>query len=224
MDGAHDMGGMHGFGAIPRERDAAFEADWQRRVFALTEALAPLAGYGPDRHRAAIERIPPARYLASGYFERWLEATTGLLLEAGLIDPDELCDGVPDPSRPVPTGVRPVGADELVAAARAGAAPSAGTGVASPAPFTVGDVVRAAVDASPGHARLPRYVRGRLGTVVHAAGAAVPPDAAADGATDAAPGHVFTVAFAARALWGRDAESPDDLVHVDLWESCLERV
>ena len=196
MDGAHDMGGMHGFGVIPRERDAAFEADWQRRVFALTEGRW-LRSRATDRivtgRRSSASR-PPAT-LASGYFERWLEATTGLLLEAGLIDPGRALRRA-CPIRPGPC--------------RRACAPSARTSSSPPPgrerrhrPVPASRRPRPSRSATwcarpstrrPGHARLPRYVRGRLGTVVHAAGAAVPPDAAADGATDAAPGHVFTVA------------------------------
>ncbi len=36
MDGIHDMGGMHGFGAIPREAgEPVFHAEWEGRIFAI---------------------------------------------------------------------------------------------------------------------------------------------------------------------------------------------
>ena len=38
MDGVHDMGGMHGFGPIPYEKDQdAFHHDWERRVWGLSK-------------------------------------------------------------------------------------------------------------------------------------------------------------------------------------------
>ena len=34
MDGVHDMGGMHGFGKVPYEKNQpTFHHDWERRVW-----------------------------------------------------------------------------------------------------------------------------------------------------------------------------------------------
>ena len=38
-----------------------------------------------DELRDAIERIPPAEYLAMSYYERWLRAAEMLLAEKGLL-------------------------------------------------------------------------------------------------------------------------------------------
>lgn len=46
--------------------------------------------YGLDEHRDAIERLPPARYLAASAYERWLEAIETLLVEKGLISATDL--------------------------------------------------------------------------------------------------------------------------------------
>ena len=43
-----------------------------------------------DEFRHAIERIPPARYLASSYYERWLAAAETLLVERGIVTREEL--------------------------------------------------------------------------------------------------------------------------------------
>ena len=43
-----------------------------------------------DEFRHAIERIPPARYLASSYYERWLAAAETLLVERGVVTREEL--------------------------------------------------------------------------------------------------------------------------------------
>ena len=37
-----------------------------------------------------IERIPPAHYLASSYYERWLAAAETLLVERGVVTREEL--------------------------------------------------------------------------------------------------------------------------------------
>ena len=46
-----------------------------------------------DELRDAIERIPPAEYLALSYYERWLRATELLLAEKGLLAPEGPADG-----------------------------------------------------------------------------------------------------------------------------------
>ena len=70
-----------------------------------------------------------------------------------------------------------------------------------------------------GHTRLPTYVAGRTGTVVLHHGAHVFPDSNAHFHGEA-PQHLYTVAFAAGDLW-QHAESPDDEMRLDLWESYL---
>jgi nitrile hydratase subunit beta len=84
------MGGQTGFGAVPADADeAAFHADWEARVYALTTALGRRGLYTPDEFRDAIERIPPADYLSASYYERWLLAAEMLLREKDLLpDPD----------------------------------------------------------------------------------------------------------------------------------------
>ena len=71
-----------------------------------------------------------------------------------------------------------------------------------------------------GHTRLPRYVRGRLGTIERDHGAHVFPDSNArfEGEN---PQYLYTVRFAARELWG-EAANPGDAVYLDLWEEYLD--
>ena len=86
--------------------------------------------------------------------------------------------------------------------------------------YREGDSVRARITHTAGHTRLPRYARGRLGTVVSDNGNHHLADArAADGSIDMQ--RLYTVSFTARELWGESA-SPRDTVRVDLWESYLE--
>ena len=92
MDGIHDLGGMHGFGAISREADEpVFHAEWERRVFALDLLVeAFVEGANIDAFRHAIERLDPATYLTVSYYEKWAFALEALLVDAGVVTPDEI--------------------------------------------------------------------------------------------------------------------------------------
>lgn len=81
------MGGQTGFGPVPVEDDDGqyFHADWEARIYALVRALRQRGIIGVDDLRDAIERIPPAEYLAMSYYERWLRAAEMLLAERGLL-------------------------------------------------------------------------------------------------------------------------------------------
>src|SRR5215472_16278290 len=91
MDGIHDMGGMEGFGHVqPELNEPTFHADWERRVLAIFSSMLTLTGRNMDEFRHAIERIPPAHYLTSSYYERWLLAVETLLVEHGIVTGEEL--------------------------------------------------------------------------------------------------------------------------------------
>jgi nitrile hydratase len=82
----HDVGGMTGFGAIERETDEPpFHHEWEARVFALNRRLLQLGIYNLDEFRFAVERMPPAAYLASSYYEKWFVAIELLLREKGVL-------------------------------------------------------------------------------------------------------------------------------------------
>ena len=64
MNGAHDMGGMHGFGPIvEEENEPVFHADWERVTFSTTMALVVSGRFAVDQLRRNIERQHPAEYL-----------------------------------------------------------------------------------------------------------------------------------------------------------------
>jgi nitrile hydratase subunit beta len=219
MDGIHDMGGMHGFGPVPIEKENyTFKHDWQRRSFGLTQALASVAPYAADLHRQEIERMSPAHYLESDYFEKWIIATINLVRKAGLVSQQELNSGQKifdvDLSKHVP-----VEADELVAMMKKGMVLTYPAHTQVPR-FTIGDLVRVTSDCPSGHSRAPRYVRGRFGKVVSADGVFQFAEMVAAG-QGPSPQHCYGVEFASKSLWGKNAEA-DDLVYVDLWESYLE--
>jgi hypothetical protein len=72
------------------------------------------------------------------------------------------------------------------------------------------------------HTRLPRYVRGKAGTIERDRGIAAFPDTNVYGLGDK-PQHVYSVRFAARELWGEQAVA-QDAVYIELWEDYLEPV
>ena len=84
--------------------------------------------------------------------------------------------------------------------------------------------MRAAQRNPAGHTRLPRYVRGQVGTVAHVHGAHIFPDRHVSRPLppyDDAPEWLYTVVFDGRTLWGPQAD-PMLEVSVDAWEPYLE--
>lgn len=79
MSRVNDVGGQSGFGPVPVAGDEPpFHADWEARVYALNVAMLRRGVYNLDQFRDAIERMPPAEYLAASYYERWLHAVETL--------------------------------------------------------------------------------------------------------------------------------------------------
>jgi len=92
--------------------------------------------------------------------------------------------------------------------------------VAVTAKFKPGDAVIARNMHPRGHTRIPRYARGRRGTIDRDHGVFVFPDSNAELAGET-PQHVYSVRFSARELWGDDA-SAHDAIYIDLWDDYLD--
>jgi nitrile hydratase len=166
--------------------------------------------------RHARESLPPAQYLSSSYYQIWFAGIEKLLSERGLVTPEEIWSGRPaGPAKPVERILKA----EDVAAVMAKGAP-VDREPSAPAVFAVDDTVRARNIHPEGHTRIPRYVRGHLGTINRVHGCHIFPDAHAHGLGER-PQWLYSVRFTARELWGEDA-ALGDLVHVDLWEPYLE--
>ena len=91
MNGIHDLGGMHGLGSIEREADEPyFHEEWEGRIFGLFFANFAQGHFNVDQFRHAIERMAPAGYLQTSYYEHWLHAFETLLAEKGIVSPEEL--------------------------------------------------------------------------------------------------------------------------------------
>jgi len=95
----------------------------------------------------------------------------------------------------------------------------AGADVGEPR-FGTGDLVRVREWHRPGHTRCPRYVRGKAGVVARVDGTHSVPDIEAHGAARRRE-PTYSVRFDAADLW-RDGQRGVK-VHVDLWDSYLER-
>lgn len=86
MSRIHDIGGLHGFGALAIENDEPpFHHEWEARVFAINRFLLEGGWYTLDEFRDAIERMPPADYLAASYYQRWLHAVEALIHDKGVL-------------------------------------------------------------------------------------------------------------------------------------------
>ena len=104
MNGAHDLGGQHGFGPVEAEPDEpAFHAEWERRAFALTLAMGATGEWNLDASRFARESLPPAEYLTKTYYEIWLAGLERLIAERGLVTDEELAAGEPLTAPPTHT-------------------------------------------------------------------------------------------------------------------------
>jgi nitrile hydratase subunit beta len=219
VNGVHDMGGMHGFGSVaPEPNEPVFHADWEGRVFALTVTMGATGAWSRDAARFARESLPPASYLSKSYYEIWLAGLERLLLERELVSGEELAAG-----RALTPGkaLTPKLTAEDVPRRHGSGAPSRRE-AGRPARFSVGDRVRARNMHPRTHTRLPRYVRGRMGTVARVHGCHVFPDASAHGRGED-PQWLYTVVFDGAELWGRDAEPATAIsISIDAFEPYLE--
>jgi nitrile hydratase subunit beta len=217
MNGAHDMGGAHGFGAVvPEPDEPVFHADWERRVLALTLAMGATGEWTLDAGRSARENRPPAEYLSKSYYQLWLAGLEQLLVERGLVTPAELAAG--RSLRPATPLRRTLAAGDATGLLMRGRPTN--REAPRPARFQVGDQVRAKNMHPLTHTRLPRYVRGHTGTVTRAHGCHVFPDSNAHGHGED-PQWLYTVSFPGRELWGAGAD-PTVTVSVDAFEPYLE--
>jgi nitrile hydratase subunit beta len=219
MNGPQDVGGMMGFGPVVPEPEAVrFHADWEKRVLAVTLAASATGVWTIDAMRFSRESLPPAMYYGSSYYRIWLEALTNRLIAEGMVTAEEVAAGASrEPARSVPRVLRAeVVGPALAAGTRYAREPSA------PARFSVNEAVRMRVINPPTHTRLPRYVRGKVGTVERAHGVFVLPDTNAHGLGED-PQWLYTIRFGGTELWGVEAD-PTLSVSVDAWESYLEPV
>lgn len=217
MNGVHDMGGMHGMGALIEEKkEPVFHERWEARTFGLLFAAGYWGKWTLDALRHQIERIPPANYLRMHYYEKWITALGELLIESGMatraeVESRERAEDSPKQNPALTLDKVPELVEKGAAASR---------NVPAVPRFQKGQRVRARNMHPAGHTRLPRYARAKLGTIERDHGVFVFPDTNAHHLGEK-PQHVYSVRFAARELWGEQA-APRDSVYLDLWDDYLE--
>lgn len=225
MNGIHDLGGMHGFGAVaPQAGEPVFHQQWEREVFASVIALMAQGVYNLDEFRHGVERIGHRHYLNGSYYEHWLDSAQLLLREKGIIDEAEWAARVgeirDDPERHRPAHA---GDEQLAPALAQGIRAGLPTlrAIDPPPRFQVGDAVTTRNLQPAGHIRLPAYARNRTGRIERAHGAFVLPDSHAHGHGEQ-PQYLYAVRFDHQALWGDSRHAPRCSNIVDLWESYLD--
>ena len=225
MTRVHDMGGRFGDGpVVPEGEDApVFEKDWHARALAVTLASGALGKWNIDVSRHARERLSPKDYTRFSYYEKWISALADLLVETGVLTLEDLKGEGANAPHPL---AHKAMTKEAVPGVLAKGGPADRPSNVAPA-FAVGQMVRTARPAANrlvdgGHTRLPAYAQGAKGKVLMLHGAHVLPDSNAHGLGEA-PEPLYAVVFPASELWA-DAESPDDEVVLDLWQSYLEPV
>jgi nitrile hydratase len=222
MNGVHDMGGMHGFGPIEREaNEPRFHYDWERRVFAIRVA-SPIPIPGGSRHN--IEQMPPADYLNTSYYEKWLQSRLQGFIDAGVITAEELearlAEFRDNPDAQVPCREAP--AQVQAALARLLSWKSSRREADLTPQFAVGDAVQVRNLHPPNHTRLPRYVRGQSGIVTRYYGVYDLQDTMPEGVEPPVE-PLYAVRFDSRDLWG-EAADVNSVVYLDMWESYLQSV
>ncbi|HLK32901.1 MAG TPA: nitrile hydratase subunit beta [Terriglobales bacterium] len=218
MNGIHDMGGMQDMGPVLHEKsEPVFHAPWESRVLAMVLATFGWHKWNLDAFRHTREVLPPEDYLRLSYYEQWFLGLRDLLARSGLVTAAELESGAP--ARGTARATPPLTSDQINPAALSSRI-RAGRDLPLAPRFKPGQQVRARNLNPVGHTRLPRYARGKVGTVHRDHGVFVFPDMRAHSLGDK-PQHVYSVRFAARELWGAQA-SEKDCVYLDMWDDYLD--
>ena len=84
----HDRGGWPEAGPInTAEHELTM---WEKRTDAIRGALGAKHLIWTDEMRRAIESIEPGEYEKLSYYERWIIAIKTLLIEKGILTPEEI--------------------------------------------------------------------------------------------------------------------------------------
>ena len=226
MNAIHDMGGMQGAGPVAPEKDEpVFHEQWEKDAFAIAIATLGQGLYNLDELRHGTERMSWVHYLEASYYEHWLTSVETLLTEKGIISREDLKERVKqfqENSEQFASASSSNGpsqlAEQLETLVRNGGSTRRETGKTPR--FQRGDQVVTRNIHPAGHTRLPRYIRGKRGSVERVHGTFILPDTNAHGQGEN-PQPVYAIKFDAREVWGEQAAARDS-IYVDLWESYLE--
>lgn len=217
MNGPQDLGGQMGFGPVaPEANEPVFHADWEKRALGVTLTAGAMGHWNIDESRHARESLHPADYYASSYYEIWIKALETLLDRHGFVNPAERAEG-----RALQAGTtakRKLNAADVPAVLAKGG--PCDRPIEGAPRFRTGDRVQTRNFNPSGHTRLPRYARGKVGTIDAVRQGFVFPDSNAHGRGEQ-PQYVYTVVFDGREIWGEGSD-PTLTVSIDAWESYLE--
>lgn len=201
---------MQGFGPVDVEADEpVFHEPWEGRTYALTGPAVGAAGGNTPMFRHAIERMDPAHYLTSSYYEHWFTSAATLLVEAGVVSHEEL--------------ERRAGGSFPLARTATVTGEDIRQHLVDPGPsFSLDDHVRVRDVSFAGHTRCPGYLFGRRGTIVRVGQPEPVPEIEAH-RQERVLQTTYCVRFESFELWGKDAE-PNAAVNVDLYEEYLEAI
>ena len=217
MNSAHDLGGQMGFGPVNPEKDEPyFHGSWEKRALALTLAMGATGQWNIDASRHVRESMHPAQYLTKSYYDIWITALEILMCQRGLVSQDELLQG--RMMQPPKSVTRVLKAADVAAALAKGGPCARETNTKNR--FVVGQSIRTKNIHPKGHTRLPRYARGKIGTIEMVHGTFVFPDTNARGDGEE-PQWLYSVTFSGQELWGDEAD-PSLMVSIDAWDAYLE--
>ena len=154
MNGAHDLGGKHGFGPIDQSQEENFIHQWEETVFGLTLTCGMLGQWNLDQSRSARENTDPAEYLSSTYYEHWLHGLELLLLQKGMITEEELRSG----TNAGKTNLQAVTPEQVTTIISTGAPTQLPQ--RTPGRFQLNQPVVVNPDNPKHHTRAPSYVKG----------------------------------------------------------------
>lgn len=219
MNSIHDLGGMSGFGPLPFEdNEPVFHDDWERRTFGVHILTLITGFYTADETRHSMERIPALRWLQGSYYEHWLDGTATLLIEKGIVTAEELRTGKATDELPDWVArLSPVEAKDVASIVSSNH--NKHGQIAHPPLFKAGDRVRTKNMHPKTHTRLPRYIRGHIGTIHEYRGPFFYADERNINNPDVAC-HTYTVRFEGKELWGESA-GPKDAVYIEMYETYL---
>lgn len=227
MNGVHDLGGTDGVGPIEQEEDESyFHDEWEEDVFAMLPLTLGQEFYNIDEFRHSMERMDPAHYLDSSYYEHWLNGMETLLVEKDVISEEELearleeVQSADDPEAIIPEREDPELTETMIGLIESGASTERES--VEPA-FKVGNQVQVKNMHPEDHTRCPEYARRACGEIAEVLGTFVLPDAHAHGEGES-PEPVYSVCFDSNELWGDDYAGENESIYIDLWESYLEGI
>ena len=193
----------------PIDRREPDEPYWYQLGDSIRTALRLKGMWLNDEGRRAVEDLGQELYERLGYYERKVLATESVVVERGLIDPEEIAP-------------RPAGAPPLAVRTKPYARESWSTTPGQKPLFAIDDSVRVLDEWPPGHIRTPGYVRGKVGCVKSIHGPYPVPETLGYGGTGLPAEWLYTIEFALSTLWSDYVGQASDVANVDLYQHWLQ--